>query len=99
MGIDYHKARRITFELVSSLPLEFIGTLITNPHEADQQCGHGNEKSKEDSDKVEGLFNLLKISDNDKIYKYLVVTGSTIEDSLEIECDVTIHFPLWRSKN
>lgn len=33
--------------------MEFIGTLITNPHEADQQCGHGNEKSKEDSDKVE----------------------------------------------
>ena len=38
---------------MSSLPLEFIGTLITNPHEADQQRGHGNEKSKEDSDKVE----------------------------------------------
>ena len=33
--IDYHKAQRITFELVSSLPLEFIRTLITNPHEAD----------------------------------------------------------------
>lgn len=33
--------------------MEFIGTLITNPHEADQQCGHSNEKSKEDSDKVQ----------------------------------------------
>lgn len=33
--MDDRRAQRITFEFVSSLPLEFICTLITHPHEAD----------------------------------------------------------------
>lgn len=43
----------MTFELVSSLPLELVRTLITDPHEADQQRGHSSEKRQEDSDEVE----------------------------------------------
>lgn len=38
---------------MSSLPLEFVRALITDPHEADQQCGHSSEKGQEDSDEVE----------------------------------------------
>lgn len=49
----YHGAQRVTFEFVASLPLELICALITDPHEADEQRGHGGQKGQEDGNEVQ----------------------------------------------